>query len=343
LKRGRSARAAAASRIAVLLCAAFFARGAPAQPAEGGGPTRGGSEGALDDFVVPGLPQGLLRFEIGSGFAPSADAGGSEVEVATPGGRLRVQGPLSERVGAQAFIGFGTTLYDVQDSADLFSDCTDGDGVELECPAPDEFYAASFGAQAAYLLNPNSFLFFQDEHWALVGESFIRARWERGAFENSLKVGTIIAVGYDLPKHLRVAVGAQVDVALDGGDVSAEPTAAFRWDITPAWRFGNRGFGLQLQYREFKRFELFVAGYRSSDGYRLHNRNGLPSGAEFDDRRWQIGGGVEVKFARWLRLKTEVGGIVDRRLSISANGEGTLADQDVDPSPYIDVRLEFRP
>jgi hypothetical protein len=342
VKRGRWVRAASASRIAVLLVS-LSAHGAAAQPAEGGGPTRGGSEGGLDDFVVPGLPKGMLRFEIGSGFAPSADAGGSEVAVATPGGRLRVQGPISERVGAQAFIGFGTTLYDVQDSVDLFSDCTDGDGEALECPTPDEFYAASFGAQAAYLLNPNSFLFFQGERWALVGEGFIRGRWERGAFEDSLKVGTIAAVGYELAKHVRVAIGAQVDVALDGGDVSVEPTAAFRWDITPAWRFGNRGFGLQLQYRQFKRFEFFVAGYRSSDGYHLHDRSGLPAGAEFDDRRWQIGGGMELRIARWLRLKTEVGGIVDRRLSITADGEGTLSDRDVDPSPYIDMRLEFRP
>jgi hypothetical protein len=335
-------RAACASRIALLL-AWLCASGAAAQPAEGGGPTRGGSEGGLDDFVVPGLPQGLMRLEFGSGFAPSADAGGSEVAVATPGGRLRLQGPIGERVGAQAFIGFGTTLYDVKDSVDLFTDCTDGDGLELECPTPDEFYAASFGAQAAYLLNPNSFVFFDGERWALVGEGFIRGRWERGAFQDSLKAGTIAAVGYEFTKHLRVAIGAQVDVALDGGDVSVEPTAAFRWDITPQLRLANRGFGLQLQLREFKRFEFFVAGYRSSDGYRLHDRNGLPSGAEFDDRRWQVGGGMEVRLARWLRLKTELGAIVDRRLAISANGEGTLSDQDVDPSPYMDVRLEFRP
>jgi len=342
VKRGRWVRAACASRIALLL-AWLCASGAAAQPAEGGGPTRGGSEGGLDDFVVPGLPQGLMRLEFGSGFAPSADAGGSEVAVATPGGRLRLQGPIGERVGAQAFIGFGTTLYDVKDSVDLFTDCTDGDGLELECPTPDEFYAASFGAQAAYLLNPNSFVFFDGERWALVGEGFIRGRWERGAFQDSLKAGTIAAVGYEFTKHLRVAIGAQVDVALDGGDVSVEPTAAFRWDITPQLRLANRGFGLQLQLREFKRFEFFVAGYRSSDGYRLHDRNGLPSGAEFDDRRWQVGGGMEVRLARWLRLKTELGAIVDRRLAISANGEGTLSDQDVDPSPYMDVRLEFRP
>ena len=334
---------AAASRIAALLCAAFLARDAAAQPAEGGGPTRGGSEGGLDDFVVPGLPQGMMRFEIGSGFATSADAGGSEIEVATPGGRLRLQGPISERVAAQAIVGFGATLYDVEDSVDLFSDRTDGDGVALECPAPDEFYAASFGLQGAYLLNPHSYLFVQGERWALIGDGFIRGRWERGAFEDSLKVGTIAAVGYELTQHLRVALGAQVDVALDGGGVSVEPTAAFRWDITPAFRLSNRGFGLKLEYREFKRFEFFVAGYRSSDGYHLHDRNGLPSGAEFDDRRWQVGGGVELRIARWLRLRTEVGGIVDRRLSISADGEGTLSDQDVDPSPYIDVRVEFRP
>jgi hypothetical protein len=344
VNRGRWVRAAAASRIALLLLfASLPALDAAAQPTEGGGPNRGSSEGGLDDFVVPGLPKGLLRLEVGSGYAPSANAGGSEVSVATPGVRLRLQGPISERVGAQAFFGAGTTLYDIKDSSDLFADCNDEAGMPLECPAPDEFYAASFGAQVAYLLNPNSYMLFDGERWALVGEAFIRARWERGAFDRSLKAGTIYALGYELTKYLRVAVGAQVDVALDGGNVSVQPTAAFRWDITPTLRLGNRGYGLQLEYREFKRFEFFVAGYRSSDSYRLHDRDGFPSGAEFDDRRWQVGGGVEWKLARWLRLTTEAGAIVDRQLSVSANGEGRLSDEDVDKSPYLDVRLEFRP
>ena len=343
MKRARWARAPAAIGIAALLLASPGARRSAAQPAEGGGPTRGGSEGALDDFVVPGLPKGLLRLEVGTGYAPSADAGGAEVEVITPAARLRVQAPLGERAGARAFIGFGTPLYDVQDSADLFSDCTDGDGDPLECPAPDEFYAASFGLQLAYLLNPNSFVFFDGERWAAIGEGFVRGRWERGAFDRSLKVGTIAGVGYELAHHLRVAVGAQIDVAVDGGDVSVEPTGAFRWDITPTLRLANRGFGLQLELREFRPFEFFAAGYRGSDSYRLHDRNGLPSGAEFEDRRWQVGGGVEWKLARWLRLRTEAGAIVDRRLSIHADGEGTLSDEDVDPSPYLDVRLEIRP
>jgi hypothetical protein len=327
--------------MAILVWVSLCGHEAGAQPTEGEGPTRGGSQGALDDFVVPGLPKGLLSLELGSGFAPFADAGGSEVAVWTPGGRLRLQAPINERVGARAFIGFGTTVYDVQDSADLFSTCTDGDGEELECPVPDEFYSASFGAQAAYLLNPNSFVLFDGERWAFVGEGFIRGRWERGEFAHSLKVGTIAAIGYELTKRLRVAVGAQIDVDLDGGGVSVGPTASFRWDITEALRLRNRGFGLQLELRAFRRVEFFVAGYRSSDSYRLHDRSGFPAGAQFEDRRWQLGGGIEWKLARWLRLRTEVGGIVDRRLSI--HDEGTLADRDVDPSPYVDVRVEWRP
>lgn len=330
-------------QISALLLAAFVARSAMAQPSEGGSSTRPGGEGGIDDFAVPGLPQGVLRFEMGSGYAPSASAGGSEVEVATPGGRLRFQGPISQRAVAQAVIGFGTSLYDVNDSVDLFADCTARDGSPRECPTPDEFYSGSFGAQIAYLLNPYTYVVFQGERFALVGEGFWRARWERGAFEDSLKVGTIVALGYDLPKRLRVAIGAQVDVALDGGNVSVQPTGAFRWDITPVLRLQNRGFGLQLQSDVFRRLELYAAGYRNSDGFRLHNRAGLPSGAEFNDRRWQVGAGFEWKLWRWLRLKGEAGAIVDRRLSVQANGEGTLADQDVDPSPYIDLRFEVRP
>jgi hypothetical protein len=336
LKRGGSARAAAAGRIALLLWAAVVAREAAAQPTEGGGPTRGSSEGGLDDFVVPGLPQGLLRLEVGSGFAPSANAGGSEVSVATPGGRLRLQGPVGERVGAQAFIGYGTTLYDVQDSADLFTDCENDAGEPLNCPVPDEFYAASFGAQVAYLLNPHSFLFFEGERWALVGESFIRGRWERGAFEDSLKVGTIAAVGYDLTKHIRVAIGAQVDVNLDG--------AASRWSRRPlsdgtspsgsASRTTASASGSRV-----RRFEFFVAGYRSSDGYRLHDRDGLPAGA--GSRPALAIGGVGGSWPAGCGSRRRPA-IVDRRLSVTAM-RSTLSDQDVASSPYIDVRLGSGP
>ena len=56
-----------------------------------------------------------------------------------------------------------------------------------------------------------------------------------------------------------------------------------------------------------------------------------------------MGGGFEWKPLRWLHLKTEAGAIVDRRLSVKANGEGTLSDRDVDSSPYVEVRLELRP
>jgi hypothetical protein len=336
VREGRSIAASIAVRVAALLLA-VPAPEAMAQPSESLEPARGGAEGVeLDDFVFPGLPRGLLRLELGSGFAPPADAGGSEVALAVPGARLRLQAPIGVRASVQAFAAFASSLYEVDHASELFEDCD-------ACPAPDDFYSTSLGAQGALLLNDSRYLIRPGERWALVGEAYWRARFAQGAFERSLTTGTVIGLGYELPAKLRVAVGAQIDVALDGGEVSVRPTGAFRWDITPIWRLHNRGFGLELELRPMRRFELFASGYRSSDHFRLRSRSGLPAGANFRDRRWQVGAGFEWKLWRWLRLRGEAGAILDRRLAVRASGEGTLDSSGVDPSPYVDLRLELRP
>lgn len=341
MRRGRSGRrpreADAAIGIAALLLCAVAAPESSAQVSDDIEPARSGAEAVgLDDFLFPGLPQGLLRLELGSEIAPAADAGGSEVAVAIPGARLRLQAPVGSRASAQVFAAFSSHLYEVRDESDLFADCE-------ACPAPDDFYSTSLGAQGALLLNRASYLFRDGERWALVAEGFWKARWEEGAFERSQTVGTVVGLGYDLPARLRLALGAQINVSFDGRSVSVQPTGAFRWDITPVLRLHNRGFGAELEFRAFRRLELFAAGYRHSDSFELRSRAGLPSGPGFSDRRWQVGAGFEWRLWRWLRLRAEAGAIVDRRLEVSADGEGSLDSTDVDPSPYLDLRLELRP
>jgi hypothetical protein len=292
---------------------------------------------AIDEPIFPGLPSGALRLWLDSRFQPAADVGDTEVSLIEPGAKLRAQAPLGRRVGLQLTANFRTSRYDVEDESALFDACAG------TCPAPDEFYATSLAIQTAVQLNDTGYLLRDGERWALLGEGIGRARWEPGAFENSLTGGGGLALGYELPDRLRVALGAHVESSLAGGKPSVSPTVAFRWDVAEWVRLRNRGLGLQLEFRASRHFELFVAGYRTSSRFRLDSRPGLPSGALFRDRQWLVGGGVEWKPWRLLRLAVEAGAVVDRRLSLSASDEGTLDSAIADPSPYVGVRLEIRP
>lgn len=301
------------------------------------GPTPVDGSIAVDEPVFPGVPSRAVRLWLDSRFQPAADVGDTEVSLIEPGATLRVQAPLGRRVGFQLITSFRNSRYDVEDESTLFDAC---DGT---CPSPDEFYASWVVAQAAVLLNDGRYLLRDGERWALLVEALGRARWEPGAFENSLTGGGGLALGYEIPHHLRITLGAQVETSLDGGDVSVSPVVAFRWDVADWLRFRNRGFGLQLELDVSRNLELFLAGYRDSSRFRLESRPGLPSGASFRDRQWLVGGGVEWRPWRLLGLGVEAGAVVDRRLSIRARGEGTLDEANADLSPYVGVRLELRP
>jgi hypothetical protein len=339
MKHGRSegleARGAAIW-IAALLLVGVAAPHAAAESSEDVPRTPGGASPDLDEIVFPGLARDLLRIQLGAGFMSVADAEDSEVRVVSPGGRLTLQVPVGDEGSVEVFGAFSTSEYDVNHASALFEGCG-------ECPVPESFYAASVGAQGAVQLNHGWDLIFSGERWALLSEASVGASWEEGAFERSLDSGVVLALGYEIPKRLRLALGAKIGVAFDGGEVSISPTGAFRWDVTPWLRVRNRGFGLELDLRAVKHLDLFAAGYRTGDGFRLRSRAGLPSGAKFEDRRWQVGFGVEWKVWRQLRVLAEAGAMVDRQLSVSASGDGELDSVRVDPSPYFDLRIEFRP
>ncbi len=323
--------------LALHTLAAGVAEADPNPPSVAAGPTGVDESIAIDDPIFPGLPSGALRLWLDSRFEPAADAEDAEVSLVEPGAKLRLRAPLGRRVGLQLTAAFRTSRYDVDDESALFEDCSG------TCPAPDEFYATSLAAQTAVQLNDAGYLLWDGERWALLVEGIGRARWEPGAFENSLTGGGGLALGYQLPRRLRVAFGVHIESSLDGGSVSVSPTVALRWEVAEWVRLSNRGFGLQLELRASRHFELFVAGYRTSSRFRLDSRPGLPSGALFRDRQWLVGGGVEWKPWRLLRVGVEAGAVVDRRLSLRASDEGTLDSVRADPSPYVGVRLEIRP
>ena len=283
------------------------------------------------------LMREAVRVRLESEFIPEAglDADDSDVSLIKPGVRGRIRVPIGRRASSQLRGAFSSSRYDVDGAPGLFADCP-------SCPVPDEFYSASLAAEAALLLNPGGHLLFEGERWGLLGGGFGRARWEPGAFDDSLTGGGEVGIGYELPDRLRAAIGVRVETALDGGTPSISPSGTFRWDVTHELRLRNRGFGLQLELRE-RRFEVFLAGYRASDSFLFHSRSGAPTDMVFKDHQWLTGAGVEWKLFRRLRVVAEAGAVVERELSLRARGEGTLTKITGDPSPYANLRLELRP
>jgi hypothetical protein len=296
----------------------------------------------VDPLIVdePSFPQDYLqdrvRIWVGSTFAPSADFEDAEIDLARPELRFRTRVPVGEELSFQITGDFRASVYDVDNGTALFADCA-------ECPTPSDFYAVSLGVQGGYHLNREWSVFRSDERWALLAALYTSAQWEPGAFEESVSPGLSIGVGYELPGALRIALAARVERALDGDGVSVGPSGYLRWDPKPYIRLRTRGLGFQLEYRPEARWEVFVAGFRSSDRFRLDRRPGAPSGMTFRDRQVTVGGGMMLKIYDELRLLAEAGAIVDRKLTVAERDDGSLDSVDGDPSPYFALRLEIRP
>jgi hypothetical protein len=242
---------------------------------------------------------------------------------------------VSETVSAALTADFRVSHYDVDGSAPLYEDCVD-------CPEPGELYAASLVAQGGYLLNRGWSLFRDDEQWALLGGAYVSARWEPGAFEESLSPGVSLGLGYQIPNTLRIALAARVERSLDGDGVNVGPSGYLRWDFAPGFRLRNRGLGLQLEYRPSSRWEMFVAAFRASDRFRMDDRGGVPSGLTFHDQQVSVGGGLMFKLHHSVRLTAEAGAIVDRKIGIDSRDD-SIDSVDGDVSPYFEARFEFRP
>jgi hypothetical protein len=297
----------------------------------------GNEQIAVDE---PAFPEAFLRDRVrvwtNTFVAPSTDFGDQHLELTRHEFRIRARVPVGNQLSVQVTGDFRASLYDEDGNGALFDDCA-------QCSAPDDLYATSLGVQGGYLLNRRWAVFRADELWALLGGVYASARFEPGAFEESVSPGMSFGIGYQLPDVVRIAIAGRVERALDGDGVKIAPTGYLRWKLAPRLELRNRGLGLQLEYRPVQRWEFFLAGFRSSDSFRLDDRPNAPSGTTFKDSQILVGGGVALKAYRALRLTFEAGAIVDREISIDSRNDGELDSADGETSPYFALRLELRP
>lgn len=332
-------------RIAAIAVACLFAAAESAPAAEPAGPkqvivvdepTVVDVPVVVDEPVFPGVvPRRPVRMWGGVFFAPEADFGDNTISLARPEIRVRAGLPFSALANFQIAADFQASRYDVSGDEALFDSCS-------QCPEPDDLYSTSIGTQGGIRLNDDRHVFLAAEQWALLAAIFTRARWEPGAFLSGVTPGGSLAIGYQIPEHLRLAIGARIERALDGDGVSVDPTIYVRWDVWPQLQLRSRGMGATLEYELSQRWEAFVTGFQESEAFRLEDRSGLDAGATFRDRRALVGGGVILTVVRALKVSAELGAIVDRRVSVNARSDGRLDARNGDPSPYVALRAEGR-
>lgn len=299
--------------------------------------TNGTEPVVVDDPAFPApVPKKPVQLYTGTFYAPPTDFNGVDLGLVRVNLRGRARIPIDDTINFQVLADFRANLYDADSHAALFADCAD-------CPTPDELYSGALAAQVGVLLNRDRHLFRAGERWAALGSLYGRARWEPGAFEQSLTPGLLLGIGYQLPGSLSIALAGRVEESLDGDGVRLKPSGNLRWDFAPQWRLRNRGLGLQLEYEPTDRIEVFVAGFRMVDRYLLEDRRGLTSAPTFRDRQVLVGGGLTYEISRTVELTGEAGAIVDRRLSVDTRDDGRLDSTDGDLSPYVAIRAEIRP
>jgi len=319
--------------------------------AQEGGEAKGdldtGSATAPDVFDTtnldtPVFPTGYrigdaFRIRLQTRFLPAANFDDFDVDLYEPSLRVQATLPLSKRVVLQLTGRFGAAIYDVDGTSDFL-----GTGRPSAYPF-DDFLGSSLALQAAGLLNRDGHLFVEGEKWSILANVFGRSEWEIGSFTEGLRGGGTLALGYEIEKLIRIAVGVGLQSSDDGGGLGVDPALTLRWNVTDRITLRNRGRGLQVEYRLNRELEIFAAGFVESTKARLGRRAGLPNDLSFRDQAVQAGLGFEWKMSQYLRMNAEAGVVAKRTLRVKSRELGTLWKEHGDPSAYLEFRLELRP
>ena len=356
--RGPARRTSGVSRIAAAALASWLGAAATmtsAADAEGEAKRRrrepstaegnvAGESSLLDALPFPGLDIAeALRIQAETFAAPDASVGSGHVSVVRPELGLRATWPASDRLVlriqtrvAQSRYRFhgdvwGPTLalpFGTFDADQLV-------GTHLD------LYAARLALEGAYRFSDDTHWFADDEQWAVLGAASIGSRWEDGAFDSGLAAGGDLGLGYEIPK-LRVALGVSLRTSLDKAELDVDPFLSVRWRPIERVTVRTRELGLQVEVELTPSFEVYLAGFRSSDSFQLRDRIRPLGDLTFRDRQVRLGVGLDWSLTDWLRLDLEVGAIVDRHLRVREEDLGTLLSRRADPSAYFEVRFEVR-
>jgi hypothetical protein len=283
-----------------------------------------------------------FRIRLATLVAPEARFGSGDVSLVRPELSARATWPVSDKVILRATTRVSESRYRFH--GDAWGSAAELPGVGVD---PDtvfgnlDLHAVQLGLEGAYGLSRDTHWLAEHEEWAAVGTIYAGSRWEDGAIGSGLGAGAAIGIGYEIPERLRLALGVSLRTPLDHADVDVGPLLVLRWRPIDRFTLRTRELGLQAEYALTPVFEVFLAGFRSTDRFRLNDRSPLGD-LSFRDRRVQVGAGLEWKLSNWLHIALEGGAIVDRRIRVQEEDLGTLLSHHGGPSGYCEVRVELR-
>jgi hypothetical protein len=297
----------------------------------------------LDTPPFPGLDiTNAFRIHLDAFTAPDASVGSGHVTVVRPEVGLRATWPVNDRLLVRIGARLAEARYRFRGNVWGIVPLPSGQAFDGDERIGDlNLHAARLPLEAAHHLSENTNWLAKGERWSVVGAAYIGSRWEDGDFDSGLDAGGGIGVGYEIPERLRVALGVSLHSQLDKADIDLDPLFSLRWRPVDRVTVRTRELGLQVELELYPAFEIFLAGFRSSDGYRLRDRAPLGD-VFFRDRHVRVGGGIDWALANWLHFELEAGAVVERRLRVREEDLGTLLSERAGPSPYFEVRFDVR-
>jgi len=327
--------------LALLLGTAPAALAGSASAEEG---SAAGEKTFLGAPPFPDLPiSEAVRLRLTTFIAPNAGVGSGEITLVRPELAARVTWPASDDLVLRLAMRFSESHYDFR--GDVWG--TRFDALPTLNFDPDrligdlDLYALRLALEGAYRLSGSTRWFADDEQWAVVASAYGGSRWEDGDFHSGLDAGAALGIGYEIPKRLRLALGVTLRTPLDKADLAFGPLFSVRWRPTDRITVRTRELGLQAEYKLRPAFEVFLAGFRTSDAFVLNDRNPLHD-LVFRDRQLRFGAGFNWTLANWLQIALEGGAIADRRLRVKEENFGTLMSRSGDAAGYGEIRVELR-
>lgn len=277
-----------------------------------------------------------VRFKASNRFVGRADFGEYKADSYQPEGRLKVTVPVARNAGIRLMGTGRALLYDFEDGADL--------GLLGGSDEPfDDLYGWNLRLQGAYLFDRDQTLFSPRERWSLLGETFVRASWEKGRqMSDALRSGVSLAAGYRYGKDLELAAGVSVRGTLWKGQVRVWPVLEFDWRINEQWKLSSQGLGLQLERRFGEHITAFARARWESSVYRLADRGAEIGKSNLRIRQVPAGLGLWWNVNRHVRVTTLGGVMALHELRVKSGGGRTLDTDSARPSPYFLIRFDLR-
>jgi hypothetical protein len=186
-------------------------------------------------------------------------------------------------------------------------------------------------------------LFQFNDSWGVMAAAWTSARFEDGAApKDGLKGAGATAITYRFGDRITITVGVAVGSRIVGSPVSVNPFGAISWNINDVHRLSTSGLGARLRSRWNKKLTTFLYGRMKGRRWRLDDRgDGLVNKGSLRDRKAPIGIGVQWKFMKGWRLRSDFGLVVFRELKVT-DEDGDSVDTETSDAPGVFGSLMFQ-